>query len=138
MSRSHERRRWPRGEATPGGPGAAARLRTGGELVIRNASPHGIRVEGPVRLLPGLHVDVHLILDGGRQLRRGRVVWCRVRSVAPLGYAAAFVFEESLELLTGGYRFPCEPAGQSRPEEAAYPGRQPAAAAERESREKLV
>ena len=50
------------------------RLRTGRELAVVDISPSGALVEGATRLLPGTHVDVHVVTRHGRVLVRTRVV----------------------------------------------------------------
>ena len=44
------------------------RLRAGRELVVIDLSNGGALVEGATRLLPGTHVDVHVITRDGRTL----------------------------------------------------------------------
>jgi hypothetical protein len=58
-----ERRAHPRAPAAPGRPCPAARLRTGSPLRVLDASPDGMLVESPARLLPGRQVD--LVLQNG-------------------------------------------------------------------------
>lgn len=106
MRRATERRRWVRVEPVPGGPASHARLRASGDVHVRDVASAGARVEGAVRLLPGARADLHLVGAAGRTLVRGRVVWARVRSLAPLVYEAAVAFDAPFDLLPGGYRLP--------------------------------
>jgi len=45
---------------------------------VVDVSPLGALVEGPTRLLPGTHLDVHITGAQGRVLVRARVVRCAV------------------------------------------------------------
>jgi len=121
MSAPRERRRWPRAEPCGGGPASHARLRAGADLRVRDISRGGARVEGHARLLPGVHADLHLVGAGGRQLVRGRVVWARVRAVAPLEYEAALAFDAPFELLPEGYDLPVVRTVLVEPPVAGYP-----------------
>src|SRR4051794_27047260 len=55
-------------------PLARLRLRTGRELDVVDVSDGGALVETVTRLLPGTHVDVHVITRSGRVLVRSRIV----------------------------------------------------------------
>lgn len=68
-----ERRRTARREPVPDEPLSRVRLRTGREVVVVNVSNSGLLVEGAARLLPGTHVDVHVVTRDGRVLVRSRV-----------------------------------------------------------------
>jgi hypothetical protein len=72
-----------------------ARLRGGRELVVLELSNCGALVEGTTRLLPGTHVDVHLITGDGRTLVRGRIVRASVCAVDAevVRYRGAIAFE---------------------------------------------
>lgn len=121
MRTPDERRRWPRMTPMMGGPGAEVRLRVGGTLEVRDISARGARVDGAARLLPGVPTDVHVVGAEGRRLVRGRVVWSRVRTLAPLAYESALVFDEPLTLLPGGYQMPTHARLDGAAEEAHYP-----------------
>lgn len=82
-----ERRRAVRRSPGTGDPLSRARLRTGPELVVTEISDLGARVRTSARLLPGTHVDVHLMTVGGRVLRRARVARATVWSLDPTGIA---------------------------------------------------
>jgi hypothetical protein len=74
---------------------ARVRLRTGRELAVVDISDHGTLVEGTARLLPGTHVEVHVVTREGRMLVRSRVMRAWVFAVAAevLQYRAALAFD---------------------------------------------
>ena len=74
---------------------ARLRLRTGRELAVVDIGDAGALVEGTARLLPGTHVEVHVVTREGRTLVRSRVTRAWVFAVAAdiLQYRAALVFE---------------------------------------------
>jgi len=74
---------------------ARLRLRTGRELAVVNIGDAGALLEGTARLLPGTHVEVHVVTREGRTLVRSRVTRAWVFAVAAdiLQYRAALVFE---------------------------------------------
>ena len=74
---------------------ASLRLRTGQELAVVNISARGALVEGTTRLLPGTHVEVHVVTREGRTLVRSRVMRAWVFAVAAdtLEYRAALAFD---------------------------------------------
>ena len=92
--RRHERRRLLAAE-----PLAVARLRTGRELMVLDVSESGALVEGTPRLLPGTHLDLHLLTRHGRLLVRGRVTRAHVCHVAAdvIRYRSAVAFESSVD-----------------------------------------
>lgn len=106
MTGGVDRRRWLRLAPMPGGPASRVRLRTGPELRVCDLSEAGLGVRGQARLLPGLHVDVHVIAADGRRLVRCRVVWSRVVGLAPLEFASALLFEAPQALARNGYAVP--------------------------------
>jgi hypothetical protein len=71
------------------------RLRTGRELAVVEISDTGALVESATRLLPGTHVEVHVITRDGRTLVRSRVARAWIFAVAAdsLRYRAALVFD---------------------------------------------
>ena len=112
MERRGESRRAPATEE----PLSRARLRTGRELAVLDVSDHGALVEGG-RLLPGTHIDIHLVTRGGRVLVRGRVVRASVYSLSShaVVYRSALAFERPVDtgavqdagwLTTAGYGVP--------------------------------
>jgi hypothetical protein len=72
-----------------------ARLRIGTELSVIDISDHGALVESRARLLPGTHVDLHLMSAAGRVLQRGRVVRAFVARLdaSVLSYYVALAFD---------------------------------------------
>ena len=79
------------------------RLRAGGELVVVDLSDAGALVEGPTRLLPGTHVEVHVVTREGRTLVRSRVTRAVVFAVAAdaLLYRAALAFDRRVDTEPG-------------------------------------
>ena len=76
-----------------------------------------------MRLLPGTHVDVHLVTAEGRLLVRSRVVrafvWrvCRDR----IDYRGAIVFERSVATAAVGYPIPAVSETSDAPSGKPYP-----------------
>src|SRR5512147_2595373 len=58
------------------------RLRTGRELAVVDIGDTGALVEGTARLLPGTHVEVHVVTRDGRTLVRSRITRAAVFAVA--------------------------------------------------------
>lgn len=107
-------------------PLSRVRLRAGRELSVINVSSHGVFVEGHVRLLPGTHLDVHVMTTAGRVLVRSRVVRAFVCGVTAdvVTYRGAMVFEQSIVISSGyalpeGPRLPIDAQGIAYPERAA-------------------
>ncbi len=90
-----ERRTATRRTPAPDETLARLRLRTGRELAVVDIGDAGALVEGTARLLPGTHVEVHVVTREGRTLVRSRVTRAWVFAVAAdiLQYRAALVFE---------------------------------------------
>lgn len=74
---------------------ARVRLRTGRELSVVDIGDTGALLEGTARLLPGTHVEVHVITREGRTLVRSRVTRAWVFAVAAdaVRYRAALAFD---------------------------------------------
>jgi hypothetical protein len=74
---------------------ARVRLRTGRELAVIDIGDGGALVEGTARLLPGTHIEVHVVTREGRMLVRSRVTRAWVFAVAAdmLRYRAALAFD---------------------------------------------
>ena len=83
-------------------PLSRARIRAGRELQVIDVSPHGALVEGDTRLLPGTHVDVHVVASAGRVLVRSRIIRAYVASVSSdlVLYRGALAFEQPVDLHT--------------------------------------
>lgn len=94
-----ERRRAVRRSPGATDPLSRARLRTGPELEVTDISDLGACVRTSARLLPGTHVEVHLMTTGGRVLRRARVARAEVRSVdsAGIAYQIALSFDAPVD-----------------------------------------
>jgi len=90
-----ERRTAARRTPAPDETLARLRLRTGRELAVVDIGDAGALVEGTARLLPGTHVEVHVVTREGRTLVRSRVTRAWVFAVAAdiLQYRAALVFD---------------------------------------------
>ncbi len=103
-----DRRLAPRHRPVGDEPWSRVRLRDGRELTVVDASAGGLLVEGEVRLLPGTHLDLHLITMDGRLLVRTRILRAHVVRLAGDGvtYRGALAFERSFELHPDGYRLP--------------------------------
>ena len=86
----------------------SARLRTGGQLRIIDASSYGALAETSERLLPGRNLDVHIVCVGGRVLVRARVARAYVSHVAAdaIRFRAALAFERALDVRIEGYVMP--------------------------------
>jgi hypothetical protein len=74
---------------------AHVRLRTGRELSVVDIGDTGALLEGTARLLPGTHVEVHVVTREGRTLVRSRVTRAAVFALAAdsLRYRAALAFD---------------------------------------------
>ena len=103
-----DRRRRPRRVPGVDEPLSRLRLRTGWELRVLDLSNNGALVEGAARLLPGTHVDVHVVTRDGRVLVRSRVMRayvCQVLADA-VQYRGAFMFERDVDTAAPGYVIP--------------------------------
>ena len=103
-----ERRRALRRQVGSGEPLASARLRTGGQLRLVDAASHGALVETNERLLPGRHLDVHVVSVNGRVLVRARVARAYVSHVSHdvVRYRAALAFDRPVDVRADGYAVP--------------------------------
>jgi hypothetical protein len=102
--RRHAERRTPDVDE----PLARVRLRAGSQLTVIDVSDSGVLVEGTARLLPGTHVDVHIITAEGRVLVRSRVVRAYVVHVEAelVRYRGALAFERPVATARSGYLVP--------------------------------
>ncbi len=102
---ARERRRAERRVPAAEDPLARVRLRAGRELAVVDVSPVGVLVEGDTRLLPGTHVDVHVLTAEGRVLVRSRVVRACVSALWSdrVHYRGALAFDRQVNT---GYAVP--------------------------------
>jgi hypothetical protein len=126
MERRHSDRRAP----TADEPLSRVRLRGGRELTVVNISNAGVLADGHARLLPGSHVDVHVVTREGRVLIRSRVVRCHVECLRPdaVGFRAGLAFERFIDTRPPGYApAPCDdgPPRATTPEAIAGQSPQP-------------
>ena len=103
-----ERRRAVRRFVAEGEPLAVAKLRTGAQLRIVDASAWGALAETAERLLPGRHLDVHIVSAEGRILVRARVARAYVARLeaTAIQYRAALAFDRTLDVRADGYPIP--------------------------------
>lgn len=103
-----ERRHASRRKVSADEPLAHARLRTGGKLRVIEASSCGALIETTERLLPGRHLDVHIVCAEGRMLVRCRVARAFVEKVEPgaVHYQVAFSFDRAVDVRPAGYALP--------------------------------
>ena len=106
--RALERRRAVRRTPAIDEPLSQIRLRAGRQLTVINISDSGLLAEGEMRLLPGTHVEVHLVTCNGRLLVRSRVVRAFVCQVGPseIRYRGALAFDRPVQSGLVGYAIP--------------------------------
>jgi hypothetical protein len=94
-----ERRRAARRAPASDEPLSRVRLRTGRELTVIDVSDAGVLVRSTARLLPGTHVDVHVLTWNGRVLVRSRIVRAYVYALQAdaIWYQGALAFERLIE-----------------------------------------
>lgn len=104
-------------------PISRVRLRTGRELCVIDISDGGVLVEGSARLLPGTHVDVHVMTRDGRVLVRSRVARCYVSALHAdaVRYRGALAFDRHVDTASVGYVVPDAPRGPAEESGGAYP-----------------
>ena len=103
-----DRRRTVRRVPAADEPLSQIRLRAGRELRVIDISDAGLMSEGEMRLLPGTHVEVHLVTAEGRLLVRSRVIRvfvCHVSS-SKVRYRGALAFERAVQTMAVGYAIP--------------------------------
>jgi hypothetical protein len=103
-----ERRRAVRRSVAGDEPLSGARLRTGAQLRIVDASSWGALAETTERLLPGRHLDLHVVSAQGRVLVRARVVRAYVSELEAhaVHYRTALAFDQALNVRVEGYAIP--------------------------------
>ena len=118
-----ERRRRLRRAPAADEPLARVRLRAGRHLAVVDVSDAGMLVEGDMRLLPGTHVDVHIITGEGRQLVRSRILRAYVchLSAELIRYCGALAFDRLIDTAPIGYHLPDVLAGAAVAEGNGYP-----------------
>jgi hypothetical protein len=102
-----------------------ARLRTGGKLRVVEASSWGALMETTERLLPGRHLDVHIVCAEGRMLVRCRVARAFVVKVEPgaVHYQVAFSFDRAVDVRATGYALPSPLLASETERGMPYPDR---------------
>jgi hypothetical protein len=119
-----ERRRHARRVPQRGEPVARMRARTGWEATVIDVGDGGALIEGSARLLPGTHVEVHVMTRNGRLLIRSRVVRaavCHVQSDA-VRYRTALAFDRTADTAApAGYALPGTFADELAARGNAYP-----------------
>ena len=103
-----ERRRTERRTPAPAEPLSRVRLRAGRELQVLDLSNAGALVEGAARLLPGTHVDVHIVTRDGRVLVRSRIARAYVSHVEAraICYRGALNFDRAVDTSAVEVRVP--------------------------------
>ncbi len=88
-----------------------------------DVSDVGLLAEGEMRLLPGTHVDVHLVTRDGRLLVRSRVVRAFVCQLGPhqIRYRGALSFDRPVHTVLVGYPMPGAADSQTEREGSPYP-----------------
>jgi hypothetical protein len=121
--RLRDRRRAPRRVPSADEPLSQIRLRAGRELTTLDVSDVGLLAEGEMRLLPGTHVDVHLVTRDGRLLIRSRVVRACVCHVEAhqIRYRGALAFEAPVQTAEIGYPMPTPSEAPIDPQGSPYP-----------------
>ncbi|HEY6362858.1 MAG TPA: hypothetical protein VIX63_17250 [Vicinamibacterales bacterium] len=118
-----EHRKSPRRVPLDEEPISRVRLRIGREMTVVDVSNSGVLLEGDVRLLPGTHVDAHVVTPAGRLLIRSRIVRCWVAALQPdvVLYRGALAFERQVDTAAAGYAFPGGAHGSSGAQGRDYP-----------------
>ena len=117
-----ERRRATRRTVAADEPLAHAKLRTGGQLVVLDTSNWGALTETSERLLPGRHLDVHIVTPTGRALVRSRVARAFVCRLEPdaIYYRSALAFDQPIDTRASGYAQPSALASLPNAQDKAY------------------
>ena len=121
--RVNERRRSPRRMPASDEPVSQVRLRAGRQLEVIDVSDTGLLAQGEMRLLPGTHVDVHLVTAEGRRLIRSRVIRAFVCRVCRdrIEYRGAIAFERPVSTAVVGYPIPGAAEVSNGPSGNPYP-----------------
>jgi hypothetical protein len=123
--RTSDRRRRPRRTPAHDEPLSQVRLRAGRQLEVIDVSDTGLLAQGDMRLLPGTHVDVHLVTAEGRVLIRSRVIRAFVCLVGRdrIEYRGAIAFERPVSTAVVGYPIPEAAEAPNAPSGKPYPDR---------------
>ncbi len=99
------------------------RLRTGWTGAVIDLSHFGALIETGARLLPGTHVDVHVVTGDGRVLVRSRVIRACVCHLEADGvrYRGALAFEREIATSAAGYAVPGRPTETASALGTLYP-----------------
>lgn len=118
-----ERRRSVRRVPGDDEPLARVRLRAGSHLAVLDVSSAGALLEGTARLLPGTHVDVHIVTAEGRTLVRSRIVRAYVSHVEHdrMQYRGAIAFDRPVTTNVVGYALPEALASIAAEQGSPYP-----------------
>jgi hypothetical protein len=118
-----ERRRTARRGPAPEEPLCHVRFRTGRDASVVNVSDWGLLVEGTGRLLPGTHIDVHVVTRDGRVLVRSRVTraWVCALSADVIQYRSALAFDRVIDTSAIGYAIPTALLDQGGASGSDYP-----------------
>ena len=92
-------------------------------MVVIDVSSNGLLVEGFMRLLPGTHVDVHIVTREGRILVRSRVARCYVWALQAdlVRYRGALAFDRFVDTRPLGYFVPERMPGVTPDSGPGYP-----------------
>jgi hypothetical protein len=133
-----EHRKAPRRVPLSEEPISRVRLRIGCDMTVVDVSSSGVLLEGHMRLLPGTHVDAHVVTREGRTLVRSRVVRCWVAALHPdsVLYRGALAFDRHVDTAAAGYAIPGHAPRGSDPQGHDYPS--PAGSAVSPGSEALV
>jgi len=103
-----ERRRTIRREPYADEPLSRVRFRAGREVTVVNVSNTGLLVESAARLLPGTHLDVHVVTRDGRVLVRSRITRAYVSALEAeaIRYRGALAFDRVVDTSAIGYSIP--------------------------------
>jgi hypothetical protein len=120
-----ERRQAVRRSVSSDEPLGHARLRAGGRVRIVDASSWGALIETIERVLPGRHLDVHIVSAEGRLLVRCRVTRAFVVSVGAdaVHYRAALAFDRAIDVRVAGYALPSPLVAAENDRGMPYPDR---------------
>jgi hypothetical protein len=119
LDRRRSARRTPSGDE----PISQIRLRAGRQLSVIDISDTGLLAEGDMRLLPGTHVDVHLVTSDGRLLVRSRVIRAFVWRVSGtrIDYRGGLAFDRPIRTASVGYAIPEAVDGSAAGQGNPYP-----------------